>query len=139
MSEIFQQVQALCERTRAAAPSIACADDALRNRALEAMANRLLSDSEKILDANRKDLDAAAENGVPRVMLDRLSLSAERLLAIADAMRALCALPDPTAKSESFSRPSGIEITCTRVPLGVVAIIFEARPNVTADAAALCL
>lgn len=139
MSEIFEQVRLLCQRARAAAPSIATADCEKRNRALSLMAEGLLADCETILAANRRDLDNAAENGVPRAMLDRLALTPQRLAAIADAMRALTALPDPTAKRETFTRPSGIEITCARVPLGVVAIIFEARPNVTADAAALCL
>lgn len=136
---VYEEVKALCEQARLAAPAVALAGNERRNAALIAAAESLISGTENILAANKKDLAAAAENGVPAVMLDRLRLDAGRVRAIADAMQALTSLPDPTEHSETWQRPSGLTITRVRVPLGVVAIIFEARPNVTADAAGLCL
>lgn len=138
-NEIHDSVKALCEAAGRAAPEVALAGDARRGAALLAAADRLAADTPLLLAANRQDLADAAQNGVPAVMMDRLRLDEARIAAIADAMRALTLLPDPTAASETWTRPSGITITRRRVPLGVVAIIFEARPNVTADAAALCL
>ena len=137
--EITAEVRALALRTKEGAHSIALADADKRNAVLRAVARELRAAEGEILTANRRDLAAAEENGVPRVMLDRLALTAERLAAIASAVCALTALADPLAGEESWERPSGIAITRRRVPLGVVAIIYEARPNVTADAAALCL
>ncbi|MBE6595529.1 MAG: glutamate-5-semialdehyde dehydrogenase [Ruminococcaceae bacterium] len=136
---IQEDVRALCLAAREAVPSIANTDGEARNRALLAMSAALRARTAEILAANEDDLSRAEENGVPRVMLDRLRLSAERICGIATAMEALCALPDPLARSESWQRPSGLSITRQSVPLGVVAIIYEARPNVTADAAALCI
>lgn len=138
-TEIQKSVKALCEAAGRAAPEVALAGDARRNAALLAAAERLISDTPAILTANREDLKNAAQNGIPTVMMDRLRLDERRIAAMANGMRALTHLPDPTAASETWTRPSGITITRRRVPLGVVAIIFESRPNVTADAAALCL
>ncbi len=137
--QITKDVRSLCEAAVAGAPTLALLDDDKRNLALAAVAEALRQKAGEILAANRHDLDCAAENGVPRVMLDRLSLTEQRLSAIAAAVENLRALPDPLAGRESWSRPSGITITRAKVPLGVVAIIYEARPNVTADAAALCI
>ncbi len=136
---VNEEVKALCEQARQAAPAVALAGDECRNAALIAAAENLIRHTEAILAANETDLAAATENGVPAVMLDRLRLNTERLRGMADAMRALTALPDPTAHAESWNRPSGLTITRVRVPLGVVAVIYEARPNVTADTAGLCL
>lgn len=136
---IEQNVRALCEAARGGAPTLALAPDEQRNGALAAVAAQLLADKEAILAANARDMAAADENGVPRVMLDRLALSEARLCAIAEAVRKLAALPDPLAGSETWERPAGITITRKKVPLGLVAIIYEARPNVTPDAAALCI
>ena len=139
MSTVFDEVKALCLAAREAAPTVALADNDTRNRALLAMAEALCAQKDTILSANETDLASATANGVPAVMHDRLRLTQARIDGIADAMRALVTLPDPTAKSESWQRPSGITITKKQVPLGVLAIIYEARPNVTADAAALCI
>lgn len=139
MSNTFETVKALCMRVRAAAPSIATADHAARVTVLSHMAELLVAESEAILAANRSDLAHAAENGVPRVMLDRLTLSEARVATIAEGIRALCDLPDPLSGDESWQRPSGLTITRRRVPFGVIAMIYEARPNVTADAAALAV
>lgn len=136
---VTEEVKKLCESARLAVPAVALAGDERRNAALIAAAESLVKNTGDILAANEKDLAAAKENGVPAVMLDRLRLDAARVRAMADAMRALTALPDPTARTETWERPSGLTISRVRVPLGVVAIIYEARPNVTADAAGLCL
>lgn len=138
-AEIQTAVKTLCEAAGRAAPEVALAGDARRNAALLAAAEQLLADIPAILSANREDLKNAEMSGTPTVMLDRLRLDEGRIAAMANGMRALTRLPDPTAASETWTRPSGITITRQRVPLGVVAIIFESRPNVTADAAALCL
>ena len=103
------------------------------------MAELLESDADVILDANLKDLAHAGEHGISDAMLDRLRLTKERITGIADALRTLAALPDPLGKGEVWKRPNGLEIKRVRVPLGVIAIIYESRPNVTADAAALCI
>ncbi len=139
MSLIKDQVAGLCTAVKKAAPAVALADHAARNRALLAMAEALMANAATILAANEADLAKAAENGVPTVMLDRLRLNEQRIAGMADAMRALTLLPDPLAGSEHWDRPSGISITARKVPLGVVAIIYEARPNVTADAVGLCI
>ena len=136
---VTEEVKTLCEKARLAAPAVALAGDERRNAALIAAAESLAKDTGEILAANEKDLAAARENGVPAVMLDRLRLDEARVRAMADALRALTALPDPTARTETWERPSELTITRAHVPLGVVAIIYEARPNVTADAAGLCL
>lgn len=136
---VTEEVKTLCEKARLAAPAVALAGDERRNAALIAAAESLAEHTGEILAANEKDLAAARENGVPAVMLDRLRLDETRVRAMADALRALTALPDPTARTETWERPSGLTITRAHVPLGVVAIIYEARPNVTADAAGLCL
>lgn len=139
MSTVYENVRALCERVRAAAPRIATAAHERRARILAHMADALVAHTADILAANAEDLASAAVNGVPRVMLDRLTLTEARIAGIADGIRALISLPDPLAAEESWERPSGIRITRRAVPFGVMAMIFEARPNVTADAAALAV
>lgn len=136
---IYAEVRALCEAARNGAPTLALASNEQRDRALLAMAASLRAGSKEILAANERDLAMAEENGVPRVMMDRLLLTAQRLEAIAAATESLTALPDPLLGHRTWVRPAGITITRAKVPLGVVAIIYEARPNVTADAAALCI
>ena len=139
MSTVFEQVQALCLRTKQAAPALSLLSGEARNRALCAMSKSLCAHTDAILAANAQDLANAADNGVPSVMMDRLRLTAERVSAIGSAMLELTALPDPLEGGECFTRPSGITVHRTKAPLGVVAIIFEARPNVTADAAAIAI
>ena len=139
MNKIFEQVQALCAAAASAAPTLALTDNDTRNRALLAMADALLTEKESILSANDRDLQNAEKNGVPKVMHDRLRLTGARVEAVAEAIRAVTLLPDPLRGAEQTERPSGIRIIKKAVPLGVIAIIYEARPNVTADAAALCI
>ena len=139
MNTVFENVKALCERVRAAAPALGVADHATRCRLLAAMAKALPEAEREILAANARDLSAAAENGVASVMLDRLLLNSERLQAIAAAIKTLIDLPDPLAGGKEWTRPNGLVITEKPVPFGVLAMIYEARPNVTADAAALAV
>ena len=129
----------ILRRAKAAAPQVALADGETRKRALLAMADALEAHCEAILAANREDVEAA-KGTIPTVMLDRLSLDAGRVAAMAEGIRETAALEDPTGVVLSRTeRPNGLVIEKVSVPLGVIAIIYESRPNVTADAAALAL
>ena len=132
------------EKTGAAAKSAArvlmCTDTETKNRALSVMADALVAAREEILAANREDLAAGERSGMTRSFLDRLSLTAERIDGMAEGMRQVAALPDPVGRVLSdTARPNGLHLTKVAVPIGVIAVIYEARPNVTADSAALCL
>ena len=125
---------------RDAARSVAALDTAAKRRLLHDMASALESHTTMVLDANAEDMRAATEKGVQGAMLDRLRLDALRVQAIADALREVAELADPVGMvTRREIRPNGLSIERVRVPLGVIAMIYEARPNVTADAAALCL
>lgn len=125
---------------RAAAQRIAQLATAEKNDLLRAMATALEADEASILEANAADLAAAREKGLSGAMLDRLKLDSRALVAVADALREVADLPDPVGLvTRRDVRPNGISVERVRVPLGVIAMIYEARPNVTADAAALCL
>ena len=129
----------LLTRAKAAKSSMALADTNTKNTALIAMAEELLAGQGDILAANALDLDAA-KGTVSDVMLDRLALSAERIAGMADGIRQVAALPDPVGQVlRRVERPNGLVIERTAVPMGVIAIIYESRPNVTSDAAALAL
>ncbi|MBO5416313.1 MAG: glutamate-5-semialdehyde dehydrogenase [Clostridia bacterium] len=134
-----EEIELLCLNAKSAATTLALTDTETKNRAILKIAEVLEGSADEIISANQKDLDAARENGIPTAMIDRLSLSEGRIRGICDSLRELALLDDPVGKGESWTRPSGIEISKIRVPLGVVAIIYEARPNVTVDSAALCL
>lgn len=136
---MMTDIREKCRKAASCALSLACTDTSVRNGAILRMAALLESDADSILDANLKDLAHAGEHGISDAMLDRLRLTKERIAGIADALRTLAALPDPLGKGEVWKRPNGLEIKRVRVPLGVIAIIYESRPNVTADAAALCI
>lgn len=136
---MMTDIREKCRKAASCALSLACTDTSVRNGAILRMAELLESDADGILDANLKDLAHAGEHGISDAMLDRLRLTKERITGIADALRTLAALPDPLGKGEVWKRPNGLEIKRVRVPLGVIAIIYESRPNVTADAAALCI
>jgi glutamate-5-semialdehyde dehydrogenase len=127
-------------RAREAARALALASTEQKNEALERMAARLEAASEKIIAANRQDLEAARAKGRDAAFLDRLKLDPMRVAAMARGLREVAALADPVGQVMArWTRPNGLEISRVRVPLGVVGIIYESRPNVTADAAALCL
>ena len=129
----------LCKKTRDARASLAAADRAAKDRLLLSMADGLLAAAPEILEANAQDM-AAARGHITDVMLDRLYLDEKRLAAMADGVRAIAALPDHTGRVlAEVRRPNGLVIQKVQVPLGLVAIIYESRPNVTSDAAALAL
>ena len=138
MSNIFEKVERLCADAKNSSGSLDL-PAGMRNDILLGYADALEKGSASILAANVKDMAHASENGVPREMLDRLMLNKERVRAIAASVREVAALPDPLGSGEVFRRPNGLTIRRIRVPLGVVAMIYEARPNVTVDAAVLCI
>lgn len=132
------RAQALACRT--AAQQVAQLSSGAKTALLDAMAAALEDDAALILDANARDLAAARDKGTGSAMLDRLALDATRLAGIASALRDVAALPDPVGVvTRDDVRPNGIRVQKVRVPLGVIVMIYEARPNVTADAAALCI
>ena len=136
----MSEVVTLAHRARDAARALASTTSAERARALRAMADALLARQVEILAANAHDVESARAGGTPAPLIDRLLLTVARLEAMAEALGQIALLPDPIGEVVSGSTlPNGIALSQVRVPLGVVAIIYEARPNVTADAAALCL
>ena len=129
----------LLEKARASKGAMSLADTETKNNALLAMADALMEHQQAILTSNQADLEAA-RGTVSEVMLDRLALSPERIAGMAQGIREVAALPDPVgAVLQRVERPSGIVVEKTAVPMGVIAIIYESRPNVTSDAAALAL
>ncbi|MGZ4241707.1 MAG: glutamate-5-semialdehyde dehydrogenase [Actinomycetota bacterium] len=127
-------------RARTAAAGLALAEAEAKNHALEAMAEALVAKSNEILTANAEDLARAKADGITGALIDRLTLTTKRIEDMAQGLRDLTMLNDPVGEVlESWSRPNGLRIEKVRVPLGVVGIIYEARPNVTVDAAGICL
>lgn len=132
--------QQLGLKAKQAEKSLAVADTQKKNEALGLMAENLLKDREKILAANAVDMALAEKNGLRKIMLDRLLLTKERIEGMAKGIEDIIALPDPVGNIISkIQRPNGMTVEKITVPLGVIAVIYEARPNVTSDAAALCL
>src|SRR3954452_18340565 len=140
MAVATQSVSELCLAARAAARELATLDSATKDRALLAVADALERRTGDILDANARDLEAGREAGLAAALMDRLALDAARIAAMARGVRDIVALPDPVGEVIEGRRfANGLEMRKVRVPLGVVAVVYEARPNVTIDAAALCL
>jgi glutamate-5-semialdehyde dehydrogenase len=138
--DIQTYMHAIGRAARAASREMARADTARKNRALAAMALAIERDCARLLAANGQDMAAAREAGLASALLDRLSLSAKTVAAMAEGLREIAKLPDPVGEVTGLNfRPSGIQVGRMRVPLGVIGIIYEARPNVTAEAAGLCL
>jgi glutamate-5-semialdehyde dehydrogenase len=138
--DIQQYMTSVGVQAREASRHVARADARAKNAALAALASAIRRDAAALLEANREDLAAARAAGLPPAMLDRLTLTEKNVPAMADGVEQVAALPDPVGEITDLKfRPSGIQVGRMRVPLGVVGIIYEARPNVTADAAALCL
>ncbi len=136
---IREEVELLCINAKEASRTLALSDTESRNRILYRLAELLEENHLILLAENERDLSAAEGNGVPKTMIDRLTLTNERIYAMAASLREVATLEDPVGKEEVWTRPSGLEIRRVRVPMGVIAIIYEARPNVTVDSAALCL
>jgi glutamate-5-semialdehyde dehydrogenase len=140
ITDIAAYMDDLGRRARAAARQVAKSSTAERNRALQAAADALEAARDELAEANARDLEAGRRAGLDAALLDRLELTPGRIDGMAEGLRQIAALPDPVgAVRDLASRPSGIQVGRMRVPLGVIGIIYESRPNVTADAAGLCL
>lgn len=136
MNELLEK----CTLARAAAQKLISVETTVKDAALDAIANALIARADEIIAANDKDIAAAKEKGTRQAMIDRLTLTKERIEGIAEGVRQVKALSDPIGEvTKMWKRPNGLLIGQKRVPMGVIAIIYEARPNVTVDAAVLCL
>ncbi len=139
-TEIADLMAAIGRKARAAARPLALAGTATKNAALLAMAEAILRQTQAILDANAIDMAAGAESGLAASFLDRLKLTPARIEAIAEGIRSIAGLKDPVGETiAEWDRPNGLHIERVRTPLGIIGVIFESRPNVTADAGALCI
>ncbi len=136
---VFNEVYDLCMRAKAHSATLARARTEVKNQALCTFARLLRENVDEILAANEKDLANAKENGVKDTMLDRLRLTDARIEGMAQGAEDIARLDDPVGKGDCWTRPNGLTIRRVRVPMGVVGVIFEARPNVAADVAALCI
>ena len=138
--DIAAYMQTVGQRARAAARAMSRAETAAKDAVLLAIADAIETSRDSLVAENRKDLEAGKARGLDAAMLDRLELNPARIAAMAEGLRQIAALPDPIGSiSDMNYRPSGIQVGRMRVPLGVIGIIYESRPNVTADAAGLCL
>ena len=138
--DVVAQVRAVAQRAKVASRALATATRATKDAALRGMADALVAATDQIVAANAVDLERGRQNGTSAGLLDRLALTPERVAAIADALRELAALPDPVGEVVRGSTlPNGLRMRQVRVPMGVVGMIYEARPNVTVDAAGLAL
>jgi len=138
--DIAKEIHTIAHRAREASFQVARLSSAAKDRALGLMADGLVAKRESLLAENRKDLDKAEKEGLSTAMLDRLALTEEGIKAIAEGLREIVLLPDPVGEVvRMWRRPNGLAVGKMRIPLGVIGIIYEARPNVTADAAGLCL
>jgi glutamate-5-semialdehyde dehydrogenase len=138
--DIQSYMHSIGKAARIASRAMAKAETSAKNEALMTMAQAVERDIARLLDANRKDVEAARAKGLEAAMVDRLTLTPKSVSAMAEGLRQIAQLPDPVGEISRMSyQPSGIQVGRMRVPLGVIGIIYEARPNVTADAAGLCL
>jgi len=138
--DIKQYMRELGKKARKASSTLAAAESKQKNDALHAIADRLIEQSEPLKIENAKDLQAGKDKGLEAAMLDRLALTDDGIAKMAEGLRQIAALADPVGEINDLKfMPSGIQVGNMRVPLGVIGIIYESRPNVTADAAALCL
>jgi glutamate-5-semialdehyde dehydrogenase len=140
MSDIASQIQQMGQQAKNAALKLAAIPSEVKNKALHAMSEALENQEDRIIEENKKDMAQATIDGVAPAMLDRLKLDTKRIASMAKGIRDVAALPDPTGEIiKEWSRPNGLQIQKIRVPLGVIGIIYESRPNVTADSACLCV
>jgi len=138
--DIRAYVTERAKKARAAARKLATVSSTVKNTALQKMADALVAQASALLNANAKDLDEAKRRGLSKAMIDRLTLDPKRIGEMAAGLRDVAALPDPVGEViKMVRRPNGMQVGRVRVPIGVIGIIYESRPNVTADAASLCL
>ncbi|MFL5861399.1 MAG: glutamate-5-semialdehyde dehydrogenase [Solirubrobacteraceae bacterium] len=140
MASTALSIAETCDAAKRASRILASLGSGVKDDALEAIAAALLAATDQILDANARDLEAGEENGLSEALLDRLALDGSRIAAMAAGVRKIAALPDPVGEViDGSTLANGLQLRRVRVPLGVIAVVYEARPNVTIDAAALCL
>src|ERR1700752_2222377 len=140
MASTAVSIADICRSAQAASRALAMLGSAVKDEALEAIAAALIDSTEQILEANARDLEAGEANGLSDALLDRLALDERRIAGMAAGGRKIAALPDPVGEViDGSTLPNGLALRRVRVPLGVIAVVYEARPNVTIDAAALCL
>lgn len=138
--DIKQYVSEKAKKAKSASRKLANLSTEIKNNALFKMASGLENNADKLIAENKKDLITAEQKGLSKAMIDRLTLNPERIKAMADGMREVAALPDPVGEViRMWRRPNGMQVGRMRVPIGLIGIIYESRPNVTADSAALCL
>ncbi len=136
----MSEIENICIKARASAARIAGLTPAEKNSALLEIAAQIDADRARILEANKKDLEAGGKKGLSKALIERLTLNDQRIASMIDGIRQVAGLPDPVGEVlEDITRPNGLHIQKVRVPIGVIAIIFESRPNVTVDASVLCL
>lgn len=139
-ADLASLITALAQRARSASFALATAPTEVKNRALLDLADRLAAASESLLSANQRDLAAARETGLASAQVDRLTLTPARLSHLAESVRQVAHLPDPVGELlEESTRPNGLRLQKVRVPIGVIGIVYESRPNVTIECAVLCL
>ncbi|HWD73878.1 MAG TPA: glutamate-5-semialdehyde dehydrogenase [Solirubrobacteraceae bacterium] len=140
MASTAVSIADVCHAARRASRVLATVGSSVKDEALEAIASALIESTEQILEANARDLEAGESNGLSDALLDRLALDKSRVAGMAAGVRKIAALPDPVGEViDGSTLPNGLQLRRVRVPLGVIAVVYEARPNVTIDAAALCL
>src|SRR5215510_5088475 len=140
MTNLARTIEQIGERARSASRALARATEAEKNFALEAIARRIEQSADWILSENEVDIEAGAEMGLSSALLERARLTSQRIGAMANSVRSVIDLEDPVGSVlKQWSRPNGLKISKVRVPIGVIGIIYESRPNVTSDAASLCL
>src|ERR1700744_2529194 len=140
MASTALSIAETCQAAKRAARALAMLGSGVKDEALHAMADALEQSTEQILEANARDLQDGEENGLSAALLDRLALDPGRIAQMAAGVRKIAALPDPVGEViDGSTLPNGLQMRRVRVPLGVIAVVYEARPNVTIDAAALCL
>ncbi|WP_134324623.1 glutamate-5-semialdehyde dehydrogenase [Cumulibacter soli] len=140
MSDATAIIHELGKRARVAAGDLSVLPRGVKDAVLNAMADALVKHTETVLDANARDIERARADGISEAMIDRLALSVERIAAIAEQLRMVASLPDPVGEViRGYTLPNGVRVQQLRVPMGVVGMIYEGRPNVTVDAAGLCL
>src|SRR6201996_647194 len=140
MASTAVSIADICRAARGASRVLATLGSSVKDEALEAIAAALIDSTAQILEANARDLEAGEANGLSAALLDRLALDERRVAEMAAGVRRIAALPDPVGEViDGSTLPNGLQVRKVRVPLGVIAVVYEARPNVTIDAAALCL
>ncbi len=138
--DIAASIQAMAKKAKQAAAVLSVASSSSKDKALIAMADALVQEQDRVIQANKKDLEAGRDSGLSDALIDRLTLTSRRISDMAEGLRQVAALPDPVGRvSRGWRMPNGLDIKKVSVPMGVIGIIFESRPNVTVDAAGLCL